>query len=141
MINKRTGRLRCLRWIIPGAIFFLSYSANIFSSDEISTLIRQGNEAFDRKDFDRMAFLGKRILAIDPHNTDGHRLIIFSFIKTERLSEIIQAFNKAIEQGGSAVELKMLEATLVYNAGFPQSSIEFLAHFEEKWQEKYGQRH
>ena len=118
-------------------VFLLISSSVLFSSEDVSTLTAQGEEALRRENYEQTLLIGQKIVEMDPRNLEGYRLLLISCAVTGRERGFYEVVEEAKRKGVPELWIDWLVPMILYQAGRAKSASEKLYKYEMKWREVY----
>jgi hypothetical protein len=137
-LQKQSAFLKKFSCAAFCATLFLGSSGVVFPAEDINQLIKQGEEALLRGDYDQVLLAGKKILAEDPRNLRGYGFRLIYCMATGNEPEFRRIAEEAGRQGDpriSDIILNKMVAQILYLGGQPFSAHEKLIDYEAKWRE------
>ena len=136
----RVGFFKSLSWIHLCTILFLVPVCPAFSVENIDSLIRQGDAAVTRGDFEQVKLLGQRIVDEAPRNLEGYRFVLIYLVSVGNE----RGFNQTVDYaktlfGSDRLQLSFLEmvARVLFAGGQSEEASKKLSEYEANWREVY----
>ncbi len=107
-----------------------------FSGEDLGGLIKQGDEALARGDFEQALLLSKRIVAVDPLSLKGYGFGLISCVSTMREREFSKIIEEAKKQGVPQLMLLKMSAEILYMGYQTNDAYRYLCAYEDRWREE-----
>ncbi len=119
------------------ALFFLFQISSAFSSDDIGSLISQGDKALAQGDYEQTFLQAKAVLNADPRNLAGYRLALSYCV----MMHWELGFNKMVEEaknnGVDKLAIDRLAAVTCFLGRQTTGLDRTLAEYEAEWRKIY----